>query len=149
MLLRMLNLSVFILYLFMAFYFVIFEYLWFHFLFWLWIRVGRLSTHTHVHLHNISSIPELHPFRRKCWLCSCEIIIFAMASQTLPEFMVLITSWGNNLRIVIGKCSHSNRILSIWACNGWGSGCLASLLWDVSEERFGHLLTDVKLELCM
>ena len=103
--------------LFTVFYFVIFEYLYCHFLFWLWIRVGRLSTHTHVHLHSISSIPELRPFKRKCWLRSREIIISAMASQTLPEFMVLITSWGNNLRTIIRKCSHSNRTLfarSLW-----------------------------------
>ena len=50
------------------------------------------STHTHVHLHGISSILELHPFRRKCWLRSREIIISAIASQTLPEFMMLIIS---------------------------------------------------------
>ena len=78
--------------LFMTFYFVIFEYLWCHFLFWLWIRVDRLSAHTHVHLHSISSIPELCPSRRKCWLRSREIVISAMASQTLPEFMILMTS---------------------------------------------------------
>ena len=114
--------------LFMAFYFVIFEYFWCHFLFWLWIRVGRLSAHIHVHLHSISSIPELRPFRRKCWLRSREIIISAMASQTLPEFMVLITSWDNNLRTIIRRCSHSNRTLSVWTCNGWGSGCLTSPL---------------------
>ena len=78
----------------------------------LWIGV---STHTHVHLHNISSVPELRPFRRKCWLRSREIVISAMASQTLPEFMVLMTSWGCNLRSVIRKCSHSNRTLSIWS----------------------------------
>ena len=98
--------------LFMAFYFVIFEYLWCHLLFCLWIRVDRLSAHTHVHLHTIISILELRPFRKKCWLRSREIIISVMASQTLPESIVLITSWGNNLRIVIKKCSHSNRTLS-------------------------------------
>ena len=53
-------------------------------------------------LHKISSIPELCPFRRKCWLRSREIIISTMASQTLPEFMVLVKvlatlSWDNNL----------------------------------------------------
>ena len=42
--------------------------------------------------------------------------------------MVLMTSWGCNLRTVIRKCSHSNRTLSVWTCNGWGSGCLASPL---------------------
>ena len=97
--------------LFMASYFFIFEYLWCHFLFWLWIRVGHLSAHTYVYLHSISSIPELRPFRRKCWLCFHEIIISAMASQTLPEFMILITSWDNILCTVIRKCSHSNRTL--------------------------------------
>ena len=91
----------------------------------LWIKV---FAHTHVHLHNISSTPELRPFRRKCWLRSRQIVISAMASQTLPEFMVLMTSWGCNLRTVIRKCSHLNRTLSIWAYNGWGSGCLASPL---------------------
>ena len=55
-------------------------------------KIRRLSAHTHVHLHNISSIPKLRPFRRKCWLRSREIVISAMVSQTLSEFMVLITS---------------------------------------------------------
>ena len=59
--------------------------------------------HTHMHFHDINSMPEFRPFRRKCWLRSREIIISAMASQTLPEFMILITSWGNNLRTVIRK----------------------------------------------
>ena len=99
--------------LFMASYVVIFEFLWCHFLFWLWIRVGRLSAHTHVHLHSISSISELYPFRRKCWLRSREIVISAMASQTFPEFMVLMISWGSNLRTVIRKCSHWNQTLSV------------------------------------
>ena len=114
MLFSMLNLSV--LYfcdVFVAF----FVYVWIIvvlFIVCLWIRVSRLSTHTHVHLHNISSISELRPFRGKCWLRSREIVISAMASQTLPEFMVLMTSWGCNLRTVIRKYSHSNRTLSIW-----------------------------------
>ena len=64
--------------------------------------------HTHMHFDNINSMPEFRPFRRKCWLRSREIIISAMSSQTLPEFMVLMTSWGNNLHTVKGKCSHSN-----------------------------------------
>ena len=47
----------------------------------LFVNKSQLSfTHTHVHLHNISSIPELRPFRRKCWLRSREIVISAMAS---------------------------------------------------------------------
>ena len=62
--------------------------------------------HTHMHFHDINSMPEFHPFRRKCWLRSREIIISVMASQTLSEFMVLMTSWGNNLRTIIKKCSH-------------------------------------------
>ena len=49
----------------------------------------------------------------------------SFASQTFPEFMVLITSWDNNLRTVIRKCSHSNRTFSV-AYNGSGSGCLTS-----------------------
>ena len=80
---------------------------------WGWKRFAYSSVHTYVHLHSISSIPELRPFRKKCCLRSCEIIISAVASQTLSEFMVLITSWGNNLRTVIGKCSHSNQIFSV------------------------------------
>ena len=84
------------------------------YLFCLWTRVGCLFAHTHVHLHNISSIPELCPSRRKCWLRSREIVISAMARQTFPEFVVLMTSWGCNLCTVIRKCSHSNRTLSIW-----------------------------------
>ena len=79
-------------------------------------------------LHNITSILELCPFRRKCWLRSREIVISTMASQTLSEFMVLMTSWDCNLRTVIKKCSHSNRTLSVWTYNGWGSGCLTSPL---------------------
>ena len=104
----------------------------FHFVICLWYFILSclnncdLFAHTHVYLHNISSIPELRPFRRKCWLRSREIVIPAMASQTFPEFMVLMTSWGSNLCIVIRKCSHSNRTLSIWTYNGWGSGCLIS-----------------------
>ena len=87
------------------------------------------SSHTRTCiLHYISSTPEIHPFRRKCCLRSREIVISAMASQTFPEFMVPILSWGNNLRIGIGKCSHSNRTLSVWTCNGWGLECLASPL---------------------
>ena len=83
--------------------------------------------HTHMHIHDINSIPEFRPFRRKCWLRSREIVISAMASRTFPEFMVLITSWDNNLRTVIRKCSHLNRTLFV-AYNGSGSGCLTSPL---------------------
>ena len=86
-----------------------------------------IHSHTHMHFHDINSILEFCPFRRKCWLRSREIVISVMASQTFPEFMVLITSWGNNLRTIIRKCSHSNRTLSV-ACNGLGSGCLTSPL---------------------
>ena len=100
----------------------------------LWIRV---FTHTHVHLHNISSEPELRPFRRKCWLRSREIVISAMASQTLPEFIILMTSWDSNLRTVIRKCSYSNRTLSVWTCNGWGLGCLASPLGTTMRSDSG------------
>ena len=109
--------------LFMVFYFIMFNNC-------------DLFAHTHVHLHNISSKPELRPFRRKCWLRSREIVISAMASQTLPEFMVLMTSWGCNLRTVIRKCSHSNRTLSV-ACNGWGSGCLTSPLGTTVRNDLG------------
>ena len=49
-------------------------------------------THTHMHFHDINSRPEFRPVRRKCWLRSREIIISAMASQTLSEFMVVMTS---------------------------------------------------------
>ena len=80
---------------------------------YLWIRVGRLSAHTHIHLHSISFVLELCLFRKKCWLRFREIIISAMASQTLSEFIVPMTSWGSNLLTVIRKCSHSNRTLSI------------------------------------
>ena len=94
-------------------------------------RVGKGScipfAHTHMHIHNINFIPEFCPFRRKYWLRSREIIISAMASHTFSEFMVLIISWGNNLRTVIGKCSYLNRTLSV-TCNGSGSGCLTSPL---------------------
>ena len=48
--------------------------------------------HIHKHFHDINSIPEFRPFRRKYWLRSREIVISAMASQTLPELMVLMTS---------------------------------------------------------
>ena len=37
--------------------------------------------HTHMYLHSINSIPELRPFRRKCWLRSNEIVIFAIAKH--------------------------------------------------------------------
>ena len=101
------------------------------FTFWIMSRVGKglcIPSHTlNMHIHDINSIPEFRPCRRKCWLHSHEKIIFTMASQTFPEFMVFITSWGNNLRTVIWKCSHSNRTLSV-ACNGSGSGCLTSPL---------------------
>ena len=137
MLFHMLNLSVFILW---FIYGILFCYIWIFvvpFLVWLWIRVSCLFAHTHANLHNINSLPELRPFRRKCWLCSHEIIISAMASQTLLEPMVLITSWGNNLCTVIRKCSHSNRTLSIWAYNGWGSRCLTSLLGTLVRNDLG------------
>ena len=100
-----------------------------HLRFGLWVESVKVSKGLciHMHIHDINSIPEFRPFRRKCWLRSCEIVIFAMASRTFPEFMVLITSWGNNLRIVIRKCFHSNWTLSV-ACNGSGSGCLTSPL---------------------
>ena len=54
--------------------------------------------------------------------------------------MVLISSWGKNLRIDIGKCSHSNRTLSIWTCNGWGSGWLTSLLGTTVKNDSGIFL---------
>ena len=69
--------------------------------------------HTHMDFHDINSMLEFRPFKRKCWLRSCEIMISAMASQTFPEFMVLMTSWDNNIRTVIRKCSHSNRTLFV------------------------------------
>ena len=94
---------------------------------WVRSRFVYSFAHTHMHFHVINSMPEFHPFRRKCWLHSREIIIFAMASQTFLEFMVLIHLWDNNLRTIIRKCSHSNRTLSV-ACNGSGSGCLTSPL---------------------
>ena len=59
-------------------------------------RVGKglciSFAHTHMHIHDINSIPEFCPFRRKCWLRSREIVISAMASHTFPEFMELMTS---------------------------------------------------------
>ena len=92
--------------------------------------------HTHMHFHDINSMPEFCLFRRKYWLRSREIVIFAMASRTFPEFMVLMTSWGNNFRIVIRKCSHSNRTLSV-ACNGSGLGCLTSPLGTIVRSDSG------------
>ena len=47
--------------------------------------------HTHMHFHDINSMLEFCSFKRKCWLRSRVIIISAMANQTLPEFMVLMT----------------------------------------------------------
>ena len=94
---------------------------------WVRSRFVYSFAHTHMHCHDINSMPEFRPFRRKCWLRSREIVISAMANRTFPESMVLITSWGNNLRTVIRKCSYSNRTLSV-ACNGSGSGCLTSPL---------------------
>ena len=148
MLFRMLDLSVFILLFIYGILFIIFEYLWCHFLFWLWIRVGCLSAHTHMHLHSISSIPELRPFRRKCWLRSREIVISTMASQTLLEFMVLMTSWGSNLHTIIRKCSHLNRTFSARSLWWVRIGVPYYPIRDVSEERFGHLLVDEKPEPC-
>ena len=115
---------------------------------WVCSRFVYSFVHTHMHIHDINSMPEFRPFRRKCWLRSREIIISAMASQTFPEFMVLITSWGNKLRTVIRKCSQSNRTLSV-ACNGSGLWCLTSPLRDDSEERFRHLLANDKSKPCI
>ena len=121
---RMLNLSivficVVIMHIFLFIYDILYyvSIMWCHLWFGLWrgsIKVYSFA-HTHMHFHDINSIPEFRPCRRKCWLCSREIVISAMASQTFPEFMVLMTSWGCNLRTVIRKCSHSNRTLSIWS----------------------------------
>ena len=101
-----------------------------HLHFGLWVESVNvclfLRTHSHAYSwHKLYT--RVRPFRRKCWLRSHEIVISAMASQTFSEFMVLITSWGNNLRTVIIKCFHSNRTLSV-ACNGSRSGCLTSPL---------------------
>ena len=94
---------------------------------WVHPRFVYSFAHTHMHFHVINSMPEFRPFRRKCWLRFHEIIISAMASRTFPKFMVLITSWGNNLHTVIRKCSHSNRTRFV-ACNGSGSRYLNSPL---------------------
>ena len=110
-----------ILYLIIAVFIYGLDYEWFR------SRFVYSFAHTHMHFHDINSMPEFRPFRRKCWLRSREIVISAMASRTFSEFMVLITSWGNNLRTVIRKCSHSNRTLSV-ACNGLRSRCLTSPL---------------------
>ena len=59
--------------------------------------------------------------------------------------MVLITSWGNNLRTVIKKCSHLNRTLFV-DYNGSGSGCLTSPLGMIVRNDSGTFLAcnDVK-----
>ena len=99
--------------LFTAFYFVIFEYLCAFSCFGC-EQESVISSHTLTCIcMTLKLMPEFRPFRRKCWLRSCEIVISAMASQTLSEFMVLMTSWGSNLRTVIRKCSYSNRTLYI------------------------------------
>ena len=82
---------------------------------WIRSRFVYSFAHTHMHFQDINSMSEFRPFRRKCWLRFREIVISTMASQIFSEFMGLITSWGDNLRTVIRKCSHSYRTLSI-AC---------------------------------
>ena len=59
---------------------------------WARSRFVNSFAHTHMHFHDINSMLEFRPFRRKCWLRSREIVISVMASLTLPEFMVLMTS---------------------------------------------------------
>ena len=101
-----------------------------HLRFGLWIESVKVCVFLRTHSHAYSwhkLYTSFRPFRRKYWLRSREILFSAMASRTFPEFMVLITSWGNNLRAVIKKCSHLNRTLSV-ACNGSGSRCLTSPL---------------------
>ena len=105
---------------------------------WVRSRFVYSFVHTNMHFHVINSMPEFRPFRRKSWLRCREILISAMASQTFPEFMLLIISWGNNLRTVIRKCSHSNRTLFV-ACNGSGSGCLTSPLGTTVRSDSGTL----------
>ena len=115
---------------------------------WFRSRFVYFFAHTYMHFHDINSMPEFHPFRRKCWLRSREIVISAMASRTFPEFMVLITSWGNNLHTVIRKCSHSNRTFSV-ACNGSGSGCLTNPLGTTVRSDSGTHLADTKSKPCI